>query len=640
MIRKLSVALGALASLFLFSFFRSEDAYVKRYYEKIDGYAASLDSFANYIITIDVHTDSGKKLIMDRIHELRMEMKAIDIWLRYMAPARYRKVNGQLPVEYEVEPIEKYERPMWRYGSGLSLAEIYLEEEDMRRDSLYKLIRTSADTMQVYKADSIVKFLKTPDHFLFANRLFLLNLAAVYTNGFECPDTELIIPELTYMMGEVNDLYALFNSTYPSRKLTNNYLNLYQRAMVFVNQQSTDYSQFDHFTFIRDFVNPLFAINQELIRDYKARSSNICDLTISDEAKSIFEKPLFEGQQTMGIYWPVKDKKILNEIREVGRTLFYDPILSGNVERSCASCHKPTEYFTDTLVETNTTFDKKRSLPRNTISLTNVIYNHLAMHDGRHVNLLLQLNDVTSHKDEMSSHSFEILTRVMSCPEYKDAFTRLASYTTQKRVNLEHIFSAIIYYYTGFSYAYAPFDIAMNEPKKEFPPDVKNGFNVFMSKARCGTCHYVPVFNGVKPPFIESEFEVLGTPDDSLFQALSPDLGRFGAFPEPAEEMRFAFRTPALKNVEHTKPYMHNGVFHTLEEVVDFYDFGGGTGHGLEVPTQTLPPDSLHLTTKEKADLIAFMNSLTEKINVDSKPVRLPVSTDTTLNNRTPGEPY
>ena len=639
MIRKLSIASGALATLFLFSFFRSEDPYVKRYYEKIDGYAASLDSFANYIITIDVHTESGKKLIVDRIHELRKEMKAIDIWLRYMAPARYRKVNGQLPVEYEVEPFEKYERPMWRYGSGLSLAEIYLEEEDMQRDSLYKLIRTSADTMQVYKADSIVKLLKTPDHFLFANRLFLLNLAAVYTNGFECPDTELIIPELTWMMGEVNYLYALFNSTYPTRRLTDNYLKLYEKAIDFARRQPVDYSRFDHFTFIRDYINPLFEINQDLLRKYQARSSSVCDMTINEEAESIFEKPLFEGQQAMGIYWPVKDKKILQEIREIGRTLFYDPILSGNLERSCASCHKPTEFFSDTSVKTNTTFDKQRSLPRNTISLTNVIYNHLAMHDGRHVTLLLQLNDVTSHKDEMSSHSFEILTRVMSCPEYRDAFTRFASYTTQKKVNLDHVFSSIIYYYSGFSYSYSPFDDAMNE-RKPLSAEVKNGFNLFMSKARCGMCHYVPVFNGVKPPFIDTEFEVLGTPEDSGFHALSPDPGRFGAFPEPADEMRFAFRTPTLKNIAHTKPYMHNGVFHSLEEVVDFYDAGGGLGHGLEVETQTLPPDSLHLTGVEKAELIAFMNSLTERIVVDSKPLRLPASTDTTLNKRIPGEPY
>ena len=639
MIRKIFIASVAIASLFLFSFFKSEDAYVKRYYESIDGYAASLDSLAWYIITIDVHTDSGKKLIVDRIHELRKEMKSIDIWLRYMAPARYRKVNGQLPVEYEVEPNEKYERPMWRYGSGLSLAEIYLEEDDLRRDSLYMLIRTSADTMQVYKADSVVKFLKSPDHFLFANRLFLLNLAAVYTNGFECPTTELIIPELTYMMDAVRDLYGLFNSTYPSWKLSKNYLTRYQEAIDFAKRQPTDYSRFDHFTFIRDYVNPLYEINQEHLRKYKARSSNICDVTINDEANSIFEKPLFEGQQRMGIYWQVKDRKILDEIRETGRKLFYDPILSGNLERSCASCHKPTEFFTDTLVRTNTTFDKKRSLPRNTITLTNVIYNHLAMHDGRHITLLLQLNDVTSHKDEMSSHYYEILTRVMSCPEYNEAFTKFASYTTQKRVNLEHVFSAIIFYYTGFSYAYSSFDHGMNE-KQSLPADVKKGFNLFMSKARCGTCHYVPVFNGVKPPFVDSEFEVLGTPDDSLFHALSPDLGRFGVFPEPAEEMRFAFRTPTLKNVEHTKPYMHNGVFQTLEEVIDFYDAGGGIGHGLNVETQTLPPDSLQLTVNEKAELIAFMNSLTEKIVVDSTPVHLPLSSDTSLNSRLPGQPY
>jgi cytochrome c peroxidase len=75
---------------------------------------------------------------------------------------------------------------------------------------------------------------------------------------------------------------------------------------------------------------------------------------------------------------------------------------------------------------------------------------------------------------------------------------------------------------------------------------------------------------------------------------------------------RHAFKTPTVRNVAVTGPYMHNGVFRTLAEVVDFYDRGGGAGIGLRLPNQTLPPERLHLTRREKRDLVAFLGSLTD----------------------------
>jgi cytochrome c peroxidase len=75
---------------------------------------------------------------------------------------------------------------------------------------------------------------------------------------------------------------------------------------------------------------------------------------------------------------------------------------------------------------------------------------------------------------------------------------------------------------------------------------------------------------------------------------------------------RHAFKTPTVRNVAVTGPYMHNGVFRTLDEVVDFYNRGGGTGIGLRLPNQTLPPQRLHLTRRERRDLVAFLGSLTD----------------------------
>jgi cytochrome c peroxidase len=164
------------------------------------------------------------------------------------------------------------------------------------------------------------------------------------------------------------------------------------------------------------------------------------------------------------------------------------------------------------------------------------------------------------------------------------------------------------------------------------------GFNLFMSKAQCATCHFVPQFNGVKPPYVGSEFEVLGVPADSNYSRINADEGRFGI--NPANETMHAFRTGTLRNADHTMPYMHNGVFQTMRQVIDFYDGGGGAGRGLNVPNQTLSSDSLKLSEAEKNDLMLFISSLNENIKFEPIPTQLPVSADSHLNKRKVGGEY
>lgn len=632
------------AVIFLASFHSKEENKYRQYYlSGLDNLISEQKNVLNNLKEGNFYSDVGQQTIKKNIESARLKLKSIDFWLRYLHPAPYRKINGQLPVEWEVD--EKYERPQRRLGAGLSLVQqriatgIFAGAGAYSTHELVNLMTVSIDSMEVYKADSVINILNKPDHFFFANRLFLLNLTSIYTTGFECPDADRIIPELLSMMKDVKKIYEVFDESFPKNKIRKDYLTLYDKAIQFVISQPTINEKFDHFIFIRDFINPLFTINREMILENKAVSHNLFDLYYNNNAKSIFSKPFFEAQSTKGVYWTINDEKILNEIKQTGKLLFYDPIISGNLKRSCASCHKPTEYFTDTTIKTSLKFDGINSLSRNTPSLVNVVYNHLLMLDGRHNTLLIQGKDVTTHKEEMSSNNYEIVTRVLSCNEYSKAFTKFAALTSQKKISIEHILSAVIFYYSGFSYNESPFDEAINN-KKTLATEETKGFNIFMSKARCGTCHYAPEFNGVKPPFIDNEFEVLGTPADKETTLLSSDNGRYGVFPERADEMLFAFRTPTIRNSEHTKPYFHNGVFNTLKEVIDFYDAGGGRGHGLNVATQTLPPDSLRLTDDEKKEIISFINSTTEKIKFENPPANLPLSSDAELNKRIVGGEY
>ena len=611
------------------------DNYKELYKNRINEFTKTETLLIQFIQAENINTANGVINIKNKIAEARMKMKAVDFWFRYLEPTAYHKINGPLPVEWETEVFEKFEKPYKRNGAGLSLAELYLDEKEIHKDSLISLIDSSIKITEVYLADSITQNLNNYHHFFLANRLFLLNLAAIYTTGFECPNPENIIPELGSMMENTSQVYTIYDQSFPNYPVKKEYVELYHQAINFVKKQPKDPNLFDHYNFIKNYVNPLFTLNQQMIRDYQVVSNNFNDYSLNDSSVSIFDKKLYKGQNEKGIFLPVDDEATLNEIRQVGKLLFYDPILSGNNKRSCASCHKSTEYFTDTSRATSLQFDNQQTLARNTISLVNVVYNHLVMLDGKHTSLLNQAKAVTTSSIEMGGTGDDIVKNVLSCPTYEKAFRRFVKLTpNSKKITLDHIVSAVILYYSSFSNYYAPFDEAMNG-HQQLEADQIKGFNLFMSKAQCGTCHFIPQFSGVRPPYISTEFEVLGVPADTFYRRLSPDSGR--AMINPVPEMMNAFRTSTVRNAEHTKPYMHNGVFNTLEEVINFYDAGGGIGKGLKIKNQTLTPDSLKLTIIEKEQLLTFIRSLNEDIPFDQPPAKLPDSKKQELNNRKVG---
>jgi cytochrome c peroxidase len=174
----------------------------------------------------------------------------------------------------------------------------------------------------------------------------------------------------------------------------------------------------------------------------------------------------------------------------------------------------------------------------------------------------------------------------------------------------------------------SPVDRYLRGETDTLSPAVKRGFNLFMGKAACGTCHFAPVFNGTVPPlYNDSESEVLGVPENPYAAklVLDKDPGRGAAkLKEGAEFYKHSFKTPTLRNIALTAPYMHNGAYRTLNDVMDFYNKGGGRGFGLDVPHQTLSDEPLHLTKGEINDIITFMQALTDTAGLTSIPATLP----------------
>lgn len=613
-------------------------AYTSYYENSLWNFIRSQEKLIQHIKTETNFDQSTRERLYRQIAEQRFLMKGLDFWLRYLEPTVYKKINGPLPVEWETEVFEKFEKPYRREGAGHLLALQYLEEEGAQQDSLLHLMEASLIASRIYLEDSIRKKLSDPGHFYFCNRLFLLNLSTLYTTGFECPDTAAILPELEQALRSVNDLYGHFQQAYPAYALSTPYRLLFDSTLQYLQNHLKPYAGFDHFEFIRDYVNPLFTLNQAHIRDYKLRSRSVVDYSLNYDARSIFSKNIYTAQNSKGIYRRVQDPELLKEIRSLGKLLFYDPLLSVNNQRSCASCHKSAQAFTDTSTDRHMQLDRKQKLQRNTPSLVNSIYNHLIMQDGSILSLQDQVKAVVSNSLEMGAEPEDVLKKVLSCKDYKHSLEKIRKQVPEEgELRFEHLSSAITYYYGQFSSSYSPFDKAMNR-QAELDEESRKGFNLFMGKAQCATCHFLPHFNGVKPPYVGSEFEVLGVPSDSSFREPDADAGRFGV--NPAPETFRAFRTGSLRNISKSAPYMHNGLYKNLEQVIDFYDAGGGAGRGLNIDNQSLSSDSLHLSATEKNQLIRFMTSLNEELLSEVPPQTLPLSKNKNLNTRVAGGTY
>ena len=608
------------------------DVYKSTYSHLLNAFENSSDRIQRYAGLGEVNEDSLRSLI----HQARMDLKPLDFWFRYANPIQYKLINGPLPVEWETEVFEKYEKPYKRLGSGLTLAEIALNDKDTQ--NVLKYIGSIHTALNHFKPDSMLDLFKTADHFAFCNRLYILNLSTLYTTGFECPDQDQIIPELLSMLKGVRTIYTAYTNTYTQNPLSEEYLDKYDACIRWVENQAMDPQLFDHFTFISQYINPLYRLQATWVLKNDFRSKSMLDYTINKEAQSIFDKEIYRGQNSKGVFLRVNIPNDLNRIEQLGRLLFNEPLLSGNVQRSCASCHKPEQGFTDTTQATALAFNYKGKLKRNAPSLLNAEYNHLIMQDGKHLTLQEQALSVITNPNEMNCPESLIMKRILSCKTYKVMLTDLSKLTPQEPVpSITHILSALTYYYSKFNAAKSSFDNAM-ELKSDLSLEAKRGFNLFMSKAQCATCHFLPLFNGVKPPFVGSEFEVLGVPDDTAFTKFGADSGRY--LINPSFETLYAFRTGTLKNIYRTSPYMHNGVYKTLRDVVVFYNEGGGNGRGLNISNQTLASDKLELTEQEISEILVFLNTLNENYSIDKQAIELPKSKQQKFNNRVLGGIY
>jgi cytochrome c peroxidase len=280
---------------------------------------------------------------------------------------------------------------------------------------------------------------------------------------------------------------------------------------------------------------------------------------------------------------------------ELGRALFFDPRLSAKGSLSCASCHNPALGWSDGLP--TAVGHNMKVLGRSTPTIVNAAFNPLQMWDGRKGSLEEQALGPFG-ADEQNLPLEELERRVQSIAGYGPMFTE--AYPGEP-ITRTTIAKAIASFERTVLSDGAPFDQWIAGDPDALSPAARRGFDLFVGKANCSACHQG--FN-----FTDNGFHNVGVRDHG-----APDPGRFAL--KKVAAMQGAFKTPTLRDIALTAPYMHNGCYTTLEEVVEHYVRGGDVQDHL---SPNIRP--LDLSARDQSDLVAFMRSLTSAPRVVSVP--------------------
>lgn len=280
---------------------------------------------------------------------------------------------------------------------------------------------------------------------------------------------------------------------------------------------------------------------------------------------------------------------------ELGRMLFFDPILSGSQTRSCSTCHNPELSWGDGLPRAV----GEKPLALRSPTLLDVGAIERLGWDGKFDSLeAVTFGPINSSANMNMPGTEALIARLSAIPGYVSAFKAGFGDSGITKANIER---ALATYQRTIVASEAPFDRWVNGDETAIDAAAKRGFDLFVGKAGCGECH-----SG--PSFTDGSFHDIGS-------AMGDDIGRGRFFPTSVK-LRYAFKTPTLRDVARRAPYMHDGSLPTLEAVIALYDRGG-----IDRPSRSTRIAPLGLTEKEKSDLLAFLRTLDGTPQRVSEPV-------------------
>ena len=567
----------------------SDWVYAQNYYlQNIEKSIAYLDSLK----TEGFDGVNAKQLFKDT----RIAFKKAEPYASYLNPEVGHRANGP------ALPIFKEDNGKILKPVGLQKIEESIYEGDTNKsDFENELYVTKGLLINLQKA--IEKRELTPQRFFIATHQQLFRIVSLAISGFDTPISHLGISETAVSLESLEDIYEhsiqyIIKDKNP--ELDKEFKSNIQKAVAYIGK-NLDFDTFDRYTFTRDYMNPVMR-NWVDIRKVSNLWEPVATEPFNFDAPTFFESNSFN----QNYFTPSVNKNPTNNQIALGKKLFFDQNLSANGTMACATCHVPEKAYADGMV---TNIDNKgKHLQRNTPTLINVGLQQGFFWDGRSKTILDQVSSVFTNSSEFNTNVHEFSDAILKDTTYTKLFQTAYGKLSSNNMDIIKAISSYISTLNGFN---SKFDKNMRAEVDSYTSEEKLGYNLFMGKALCATCHFIPLTNGTVPPFfMETEKEVIGVPETDANKMLDDDIGFYWKYQSPLH--KGMFKTVTVRNVALTAPYMHNGVYKTLEEVLNFYNLGGGGGLGFDLEHQTLPFDELNLTEKEQQAIIAFLKTLND----------------------------
>jgi cytochrome c peroxidase len=548
---------------------------------------------------------ASRQMLLEQFKSARVAFKRFEFMAEYMDNPRYPFFNGVNAMEMD-DGINVNVKP-----EGLQVIETELYNDSLDYNRLVFLTKQlKYRTLSFYL---IFKDVQLIDTYIFeAMRFHLIRMEALSLVSFDSPKLRNNVKEISATLDAFEQVTGFYkdDSIQAAMAVVKGRLNDTRRFLAGKN-----FNTLDRLVFIKEYLQPLSAalttMQQHLQVEY-LEATNKLFRAVNLNAKTIYDSDF------LNVKFFAQDKYYKNNNRysDLGRKLFFDKRLSSDGTLSCGNCHQPANLFTDNLPTaiTNKTGEFQQ---RNTPTIVNSALQAAYFYDLAATSLEMQINHVMINPHEFNYSYDEVIKRLKSDTQYVRLFSQAFPEYKNDAISMYCINTCIADFERQFIRLNSPFDRYMRGQSAAVSASVKRGFNLFMGKAQCGSCHFAPTFFGTAPPFYgNTESEVLGVPKvfDTIHPVLDDDIGRYKIM--EYEPFRFSFKTSTVRNAEFTAPYMHNGGFKTLDEVIEFYNRGGGAGMGLDVPNQTLPPDKLNLTKQDKKDLISFIKALSDTTGI------------------------
>ena len=546
-----------------------------------------------------LHEASTKSVKTDSLRAMfsrcRMTYKETELFIEYYFQGLTKRINGPALPDVKTEDGQ-----VWP-PHGLQVMEQYLftEPADSNRADLQKEIRLLQADLKFILANLPATTI-LPQHAKEIVQHELIRIVTQGITGFDSPISLQSIPETIAALNGIRQFQKAFYGEQASATWEKQIDTTIARL-----QQEKDFDTMDRLALIADHLMPLSQSLASSITDAKA------DSLVTKPFRGTLDD-LMKGRGFNPDYYTTYAEGISNtEKVALGKRLFYDQRLSASTTLSCGSCHRPELFFTDGKVKAED-FIHGGSRQRNTPGLFYAAMQSHQFYDLRSTTLEDQAHQVIFNKDEFNFSDTAIVNKLTKDSAYGEAFSK--AFPKSDKLSGYEVRNAIGAYVRSLMPFRSRWDQYMQGNKEALTAEEKHGFTLFAGKAKCATCHFIPLFNGNIPPwYTKSESEIIGVPQQAVWTKamIDPDSGRY--LINPIAELAFAFKTPTIRNIEKTGPYMHNGVYTSLDDVVEFYHRGGGVGLGIDLPFQTLPFDSLILSKTDKKAIVAFMRSLTDE---------------------------